>query len=165
VELSPERARRLSENLARLRLTADIAVGDAAAYAGAPAAAVLLDAPCSATGTIRRRPDIPWAKRAEDIRALCEAQDRLIDAAARLTAPGGTLVYAVCSLQDEEGPARIDAFLRRRGDWRRAPIGAAEIPGIAEFLTPKGELRTLPSHWPERGGLDGFYVARLTAPA
>src|SRR5215469_16053465 len=108
--------------------------------------AVLLDAPCSATGTIRRRPDLPWLKRPEDLPKLTALQDRLLDNAVAMTAPNGVIVYATCSLQPEEGPARIAALLARGAPVARFHIGRGEVGGLGELLTPEGELRSLPSH-------------------
>ena len=122
---------------------------------------MLLDAPCSSTGTLRRHPDVAWLKDPRDIQKLAAAQDRLIDAALRLTRPGGTLLYCVCSLQPEEGPERITAALARHGDLKRAPLGGADVFGLRALLTPEGDLRTLPCHLAEEGGMDGFYAARL----
>jgi 16S rRNA (cytosine967-C5)-methyltransferase len=122
---------------------------------------VLLDAPCSATGTIRRHPDVAWLKTPEDIARLAPVQDRLLDAAASSLVPGGTLVYCVCSLQPEEGPERITALLDRRKDLARHPIGSAEIGDLPDLVTKDGDLRTLPSHLGGHGGMDGFYAARF----
>jgi 16S rRNA (cytosine967-C5)-methyltransferase len=161
VEQSPARLARLRENLARVRLSAELVTADAAVWRpAAPADAVLLDAPCSATGTIRRHPDLPWRKSATSPQARTELQDRLLANAAAMVRPGGLLVYAVCSLQPEEGPERIARFLARNPTFTVAPIAAAEI-GADEFLRPDGTAQTLPCHWPEQGGLDGFYIARL----
>lgn len=162
VEQSQPRLARLRENLARLKLAADLVAADAERWRpAAPADAVLLDAPCSATGTIRRHPDLPWRKAAKDIPALAAAQLRLLAAAAAMVKPGGRLVYAVCSLQPEEGPGVVARFLGENTAVVPEPVAAAEIPGAAEFLAADGTLRTLPCHWSERGGLDGFYVARF----
>jgi 16S rRNA (cytosine967-C5)-methyltransferase len=158
VERDPARIARLRENLARLRLPVDIVAADALAWRPAAALdAVLLDAPCSATGTIRRHPDVPHLKRPRDIAALTGQQDALIDAAAAMLRPGGRLVYAVCSLQPEEGPARIEAALGRL-PLRLDPITLSALP---EAMTAEGWLRTTPALWPERGGMDGFFAARL----
>jgi 16S rRNA (cytosine967-C5)-methyltransferase len=92
---------------------------------------------------------------------LTLTQDRLLVHALELLKPGGTLVYAVCSLEEEEGPARIDALLARLPQVTLVPVQPAELPGLTEAISPNGDIRTLPSMWPERGGLDGFYVARL----
>jgi 16S rRNA (cytosine967-C5)-methyltransferase len=123
--------------------------------------AILLDAPCTATGTIRRHPDVLWAKTEDDVAALSKVQARLIDKAITFLADGGLLVYATCSLQPEEGERQIEAALARHPRLVRAPIDAAEIGGLAEAITGQGDLRTLPSMWAERGGLDGFFAARL----
>jgi 16S rRNA (cytosine967-C5)-methyltransferase len=164
VELSKPRLARLGENLARLKLEAELVAADAARWRPAtPVDAVLLDAPCSATGTIRRHPDLPWRKSAKDLQALTAAQQRLLANAAAMLKPGGRLVYAVCSLQPEEGPAVVARFLGENRAFKLEPIAPGESPGTAEFVAADGTLRTLPCHWAERGGLDGFYIARLRA--
>ncbi len=164
VERDPARLDRLRANFVRLRLETDCVVADAASWRpAAPLDAVLLDAPCSATGTIRRHPDVPHLKRARDITALTAQQDRLLDAAWAMLRPGGRLVYAVCSLQANEGPQRVAAALQRL-DLRSDPVRAEEVPGLAEAITPEGALRTTPALWAGRGGLDGFFVARLIRP-
>ncbi|MDX1575545.1 MAG: MFS transporter, partial [Kiloniellales bacterium] len=134
-----------------------------------PVAAALLDAPCSATGTLRRHPDIARLKGPGEIPSLAVLQNRLLAAAAEMLAPGGRLIYAVCSLLPEEGPARIAALLETGAPLVREPIAApeiageiaAEIAGLGELITPEGDLRSLPSQLPDLGGLDGFYVCRL----
>ncbi len=164
VERDPERLARLRENFSRLRLAAEFVAADAAAWHPEETFdAVLLDAPCSATGTIRRHPDLPHLRRPRDLAPLALAQDRLLEAAAALLAPGGRFVYAVCSLQPEEGEERVAAALARPG-LVREPILPSEVPGLEVALTPSGDLFTTPALWPERGGLDGFYVARLRRP-
>ena len=120
------------------------------------------DAPCSGTGTLRRHPDIAWLKDEEDVGRLTLTQDRLLLHAVEQLKPGGTLVYAVCSLQEDEGLARAEALLARDSRLKRVPVQPAELPGLDSALTKEGDVRTLPSMWPERGGLDGFYIARLT---
>lgn len=158
VDRSAARLARLHENLARLDLKAECIVADAAQWTPpAPADVVVLDAPCSATGTIRRHPDIPYGKTADDIRRLAEMQARLLAAAAKFVAPGGRLLYCVCSLEAEEGPRHIEPFLAAHSVFRLEP--AARFPGGDEFLTPEGTLRTLPCQWTEQGGLDGFFAA------
>ena len=162
VEQSKPRLDRLRENLARLKLTAELVAADAATWrAAAPADAVLLDAPCSATGTIRRHPDLPWRKSAKELPALAAAQQRLLANAAAMVKPGGRLVYSVCSLQPEEGPAIAARFINEHAAFAPEPVAIGEIPGAGEFIAADGTLRTLPCHWPERGGLDGFYIARF----
>ncbi len=118
---------------------------------------VLVDAPCTGSGVLRRRPEIKERLRESDIAALCARQDRLLEAAARLTAPGGELVYAVCSLEPEEGALRIEAFLRRHPEYERAGPGGAFPAGAGALLSPEGDLCTLP--WRDKA--DGFYAARL----
>ncbi len=162
VDRAASRLARLSENLVRLALPAQVIMADAATWQPAkPADFVLLDAPCSATGTIRRHPDIPYLKRPPDVPAAATAQARLLANALAMLAPGGTLVYAVCSLQQEEGPAHIEALLADGATVERVPIQAADVGGLAELIDSRGDLRSLPCHLPEFGGLDGFYAARL----
>ena len=165
VDRAPARLNRLRENLARLSLAAELVCADVEEWQAGPFDAVLLDAPCSSTGTIRRHPDIPWLKQAADITKLAAFQGRLIERAAALTKPGGTLVYCTCSLEPEEGENIIAGLLARAAGIRRAPITAGEIFGRSEFLTKDGDLRTLPCHFPDPNsrlaGLDGFYAARL----
>ena len=167
VDRSGPRLERLRENLARLQLPAEIVAADVAEWQGGPFDAVLLDAPCSSTGTIRRHPDIPWLKSEADLTALVALQRRLLDRAIALIKPGGTVIYCVCSLEPEEAEAQIDALLGREPRVARQPIAADEVFGSAEFITPAGDLRTLPMQLadpdPRWGGLDGFYAARLTA--
>jgi 16S rRNA (cytosine967-C5)-methyltransferase len=162
LDRSRQRLARVKENLARLKLTAEVECADAMMWDRAQDFdAVLLDAPCSATGTIRRHPDVAWLKDPRDLPKLANAQDRLLDVAARLVKPGGTLVYCVCSLQPEEGVQRIAAFLQRHPDMTRKKVTAKELGGMAMLLSPEGDLRSLPCHLGDQGGLDGFYAARL----
>jgi 16S rRNA (cytosine967-C5)-methyltransferase len=158
VERDPARLRTLQANLARLRLPAELILADATSWRPEKKfSAILLDAPCSATGTIRRHPDLLHLRHPRDIATLTKLQDDLLDAAAAHLAPGGRLIYAVCSLQPEEGPARIEAAQTRLG-LRRAPLS---LPAFPEAITKSGDLRTHPAQWPHHGGLDGFFVARL----
>jgi 16S rRNA (cytosine967-C5)-methyltransferase len=156
VERDPSRMARLRENLTRLGLSAELVQADAASWRPAEKFdAVLLDAPCSATGTIRRHPDVPHIKKAGDIAALAAAQDTLLRAAAWLLKPGGRLIYAVCSLQAEEGPGHaIPPGLVP------APFSAESLAGVPAARTPNGQLRTHPGLWPKLGGMDGFFAAR-----
>jgi 16S rRNA (cytosine967-C5)-methyltransferase len=144
-------------------------VADALTFDAPPFDAVLLDAPCSATGTIRRHPDVAWIKRPGDLVPLVKLQADLLDKAIALARPGGAIVYCVCSLEPEEGEAQIAAVLRRNPDVRRLGVTSEEVGGIAECLTPLGDLRTLPCHlWgddPRRSGLDGFFATRLVKAA
>lgn len=164
VERDPKRLARLRDNLARLRLDAVLVEADALKWGTRHNAlgsfdAVLLDAPCTATGTIRRHPDVLRLRRPRDVATLAEAQRRLLAAAARLVRPGGRLVYAVCSLQEEEGAGQV-AGLSGLG-LEPDPIHPEEVPGLPEAVTQEGWLRTWPSLWPERGGMDGFFAARF----
>ena len=159
VDKSEARLKRLRENLARTKLSAEIICADALTFRAEPFDAVLLDAPCTSTGTLRRHPDVAWLRRPTDVRALAELQGKLVAAAAALLKPGAPLVYAVCSLEPEEGPGVVADALKR--GWRRAPLKSGDISGADEFITADGDLRTLPAHWPDIGGLDGFFAARL----
>ncbi len=160
LDRSESRLARLRQNLARTGLEAAIAVDDVLGFTpDQPFDAVLLDAPCSATGTFRRQPDVLWAARPADIAKLAEVQARLLDAAADRLKPGGRLVYCVCSLEPEEGEAQIEAVLRRRPDLRRDPVAPGEAGAPAASRTPDGDLRILPRH--AEGGIDGFFVSRL----
>jgi 16S rRNA (cytosine967-C5)-methyltransferase len=165
VDRAPARLERLRQNLARLGLAAETVAADAAEWQAGPFDAVLLDAPCSATGTIRRHPDIPWLKQAADIAKLAAVQRRLIGRAADLTRPGGLLVYCTCSLEPEEGVEIVEDLLASDPRLRRRPIDATEVGGLGELLTPAGDLRTLPNQLPDpdprMAGLDGFFAARL----
>ena len=165
VDRSAERLKLLAANFERLRLRSEIVVADALAFDAPPFDAVLLDAPCSATGTIRRHPDVAWIKRPGDLAPLVKLQAELLDRAIALARPAGAIVYCVCSLEPEEGEGQVAAALRRNPDVRRLPVAAEEIGGLAECVTPAGDLRTLPcclwSDNPRRSGLDGFFAARL----
>lgn len=162
VDRSDTRLQRLRENARRTGLAIDAIASDAAAWRPeAPVRHVLLDAPCTSTGTLRRHPDVAWLKSQEDVQRMTALQDRLLDAAVAMLAPGGTLVFCVCSLQSEEGPDRIAALLARDDRLERRPVAAAEVGGLTELITQAGDLRTLPCHLAEKGGMDGFYAARL----
>ena len=159
VDRAPDRLDAARANFARIGLEAGWIEADAAEWRpDGLFPAVLLDAPCSATGTIRRHPDILHRRAGRRLDGLTALQDRLLASAARATAPGGRLVYACCSLEPEEGPERIAAFLAGRPDFALEPVA---FPALPEAAAPDGTLRTLPSMLPERGGMDGFYAARL----
>lgn len=162
LERDPARLERLKENLTRLKLdTVRTVCADAAAWQPeAPLDAILLDAPCSATGTARRHPDALWIKRPRDFAALIEAQTGLLAAAARMLKPGGRLVYAVCSLQQEEGPDQARKIAGQFG-LKADPIRPEEMQDLPEALTPEGWVRTHPGLWPDLGGMDGFFAARF----
>ena len=162
VDRSAERLRQLEGNLQRLSLVAATVQAEVESWTPPDRPdAILLDAPCTATGTLRRHPDIAYLKRPEDVARMADLQARLLAAAAEMLAPGGTLIYAVCSLEPEEGIERVEALLAARGDLARVPVDAAELGVPAEAVSGAGDLRTLPCHWAELGGLDGFYAARL----
>jgi len=165
VDRAPARLNRLRENLRRLSLAAELVCADVGDWQAEPFDAVLLDAPCSSTGTIRRHPDVPWLKETADIFKLAEYQGRLIAGAAALTKKGGTLVYCTCSLEPEEGKDVVAGLLAHDSSFHRAPLGGDEIPGIGGLIDQDGDLRTLPCHFPNPdarlAGLDGFYAARL----
>lgn len=164
VDRSAARLTRVSENLARTGLTAEIVAAEAGAWVDERQFdAVLLDAPCSATGTFRRQPDVLWAARPGDIAALAAVQSRLLDSAAKRTKQGGRIVYCVCSLEPEEGEAQVAAFLARHPDFSLSPIATGEGGAPAESLLADGTLRLLPHQRP--GGQDGFYVARFIRTA
>ncbi|MGB2595099.1 MAG: transcription antitermination factor NusB, partial [Pseudolabrys sp.] len=146
VDRSPVRINRLRENLARLSLDAETVVADALEWDGGPFDAVLVDAPCSSTGTIRRHPDVPWLKSEADVSVLTSLQQRLLDRAVGLLKPGATLVYCVCSLEPEEGENQTTALLARDPRVARKPITPQDVFDRAEFVTPDGDLRTLPLH-------------------
>lgn len=160
VDRSPARLGRVTENLARMHMTAEVVAADAGVWEDTRAFdAVLLDAPCSATGTFRRHPDVLWAARPGDVASLAGVQSKLLDSAAGRLKPGGRLVYCVCSLESEEGEAQVEAFLARRPDMALDPIAPEEGGAPAASLTPRGTLRILPHH--RQGGLDGFFAARF----
>jgi 16S rRNA (cytosine967-C5)-methyltransferase len=167
VDKSSGRLDRLRGNLARLGLSAETVVADAQSFNPETTFdAVLLDVPCTSTGTIRRHPDILYLKRAEDVAALAALQAKMLEHAAGLVKPGGTLVYCTCSLEPEEGEDQIRAFLARHPDFARRPmtLDATTVP--LTWRTADGDLRTLPSHLAELPeglqGLDGFYASALT---
>ncbi len=162
VELSDRRAQRLRTNLERLELEAQIELADALDWRPPrPVGHVLLDAPCTSTGTIRRHPDIAWHKTPEDVMRMATLQRQLLDAAVQMLEPGGILVYASCSLQPEEGALLIAQALATGLPMARLPVEARELGGLPVPITDDGDVRTLPCHLAERGGLDGFFISRL----
>ena len=168
IDRSPARAARLRDNLGRLGLAADVVVADANSLPddnNARFDGVLVDAPCTATGTIRRHPDIAWLKSEADIATLAGAQRKLLHRAVALLKPGGMLVYCTCSLEPEEGEQAIEALLSGEPGLRRMPIEARDVGGLQELVSARGDLRTLPCHLPapdpRLAGLDGFYAARV----
>lgn len=161
VDRSAPRLKRLEANLARLGLEAETHVSDALTFSADPFSHILLDAPCSATGTIRRHPDVAWNKTLSDVATLSDLQARLIDKAWSLLAPGGRLVYATCSLEPEEGERQITAFLQRFPEARLHPLVSSDVCGADEMLTKDGFFRALPSHLANQGGCDGFFAAMI----
>ena len=161
LDISEPRLGRLRRHLERTGLKAEIVCADALTWTpSAPFDAVFLDAPCSATGTLRRHPEAAWLRTPAHVAGFAKTQAALLEAAGRFVRPGGRLVYAVCSMEPEEGPSVVAKALAQ-GGFTRAP--APDLP--AELLTAVGELRTLPSHWADQGGLDGFYAAGLIRAA
>ena len=169
IDLSQERLRRVEANLIRLQLSADLRTADATDWsndaAGMEFDAVLVDAPCTASGTIRRHPDILHLKQADDVRKLAKTQSQILANAAGLVRSGGTLVYCTCSLEPEECEVQVEEFLAQNSSFVRSPVQAIEFDGLEEFITQAGDIRTLPFHWSdyEDGlrGIDGFYASRL----
>ncbi len=160
LDRSAGRLKRVTEGLVRMGLTAEVAMADAAQWSDPRTFdAVLLDAPCSATGTFRRHPDVLWNAKPGDIARLVQSQTRLLASAAAHTAPGGRLVYSVCSLEPEEGEAQVASFLARHKDFTLDPITAGEGGAPVASFSDKGWLRVLPHHLD--GGIDGFFVARF----
>lgn len=162
VDRSQNRLNRLRENLDRMKLDAEVVTADAVVWRPeAPADMVLLDAPCSATGTIRRHPDIQILKSADDVQKLANLQSRLLDAAVEMMAPDGTLLFCTCSLQPEEGPVQIERFLERHPAFRLDPITPDEVFETGPEATNDGMFRSLPGDIADLGGRDGFFAARL----
>ncbi|MBB4081536.1 RsmB/NOP family class I SAM-dependent RNA methyltransferase [Brevundimonas lenta] len=162
LDRSDTRLKRLRANLERTGLTAEVVVTPAEDWEDDRSFdAVLLDAPCTATGTFRRNPEVLRATKPAEVAKLADVQHRLLDAAAERVKPGGRLVYCVCSMEREEGETQIIAFLRRNPAFKTVPADPVAVGSPAEALTPEGWLRILPSMWAEKGGLDGFFVARL----
>jgi 16S rRNA (cytosine967-C5)-methyltransferase len=166
LDRSARRLERLRSNLDRVGLQAETVAADAATWEPAgPADAVLLDAPCTATGAIRRHPDIQRLKGPDDIAKLAGLQRRLLARAVQLVKPGGILVYCTCSLQPEEGERQVDALLASGAPVERVPVEAGELGGLDELVNGRGEIRTLPGQLAGQGGIDGFFVARLRRTA
>ena len=162
LDRSPRRVDRLNANLARLQLSAQTLVADAIQWRPPqPVRFILLDAPCTATGAIRRHPDVPHLKSQDDVIRLGVVQERLLAAAVQMLAPGGIVVYCTCSLEPQEGKQQIERLFAAGAPVRRVPLDASEIGGLQECVSPEGDLRTLPCHLAERDGIDGFFAARL----
>jgi len=162
VDRSKERIAMLKTNVHRLKLQAEYVTTDASKWLPAFAPeAILLDAPCSATGTLRRHPDVAWHRKPEDIARLVETQAKLLRHALGILQVGGTLVYSTCSLQPEEGEEQITAILKEYKNVVLVPVTPATLGGMSECITKRGEVRTLPFHLAELDGMDGFYAAVL----
>jgi len=162
IDRSVDRLNRLKQNLDRLNLTVKTVVADAILWRPKYLLdAVLIDAPCTATGTIRRHPDIQYLKNPDHVTSGLVVQTALLQAASEMVKPGGVVLYTTCSLQPEEGPSIIKAFIGSEAAVSRYPISASELAGMEEFLTSDGDLRTFPCFLAEHGGMDGFYAARL----
>ena len=161
LDISEPRAARIAENLARTNLAARIVIADALAFAETGWDAILLDAPCSATGTIRRHPDLPHARDGQEIPGLVKLQSRLIDHALTLLKPGGRLMFCTCSLLPAEGEEQARAALARHPGLTAMPVASPD----PRWTSPEGGLRLRPDHWAEIGGIDGFYMILLRKPA
>lgn len=161
VDISEGRMARVRENLERTKLSAEIVISDALQVQGS-FDVILLDAPCSATGTIRRHPDLPYAKDGSEFMGLFALQEAMIDHALSALKPGGRLIYCTCSLLPDEGEVQIDEALARHPDVSVEPEAIRAVPGVEpEWITDEGGLRLRPDFWADAGGMDGFYVACL----
>ncbi len=160
VDLSAHRLERLTQNLTRTGLSARVIAADALGFGEGPYDAILLDAPCSATGTIRRHPDLPHAKATRDLDPVTTLQAHLLDHALSLLAPGGRLVFCTCSLLPEEGEGQTHAALQRHPNL--TVDDQWDLPGVEPaWRSPEGGLRLRPDLWPDQGGMDGFYMVRF----
>ncbi len=160
LDLSPHRIERVRENLARVELKANVVVSDVLDFAPSKKFdAILLDAPCSATGTIRRHPDLPYAKKEMALNTLLNLQKDMLAEASKWLKPGGDIVYCTCSLFPEEGEDQVESFLATHPDFEQLEASADGVE--AAWRDAKGGLRLRPDYWAERGGMDGFYIAKL----
>ncbi len=168
IDRAPNRIKKLEQNLSRLKLLdrVDVRIADATQWRpehkDGPLYYILLDAPCTATGTARRHPDVIHLKDARDLERLSRIQENILQNAFHILAPEGVLIYCTCSLQKEEGEYQIDRFLAQNPDAARIPIRKEELGGYEDPLTEHGDLRILPFHNATLGGMDGFFIARLT---
>jgi 16S rRNA (cytosine967-C5)-methyltransferase len=166
LDLSDRRLGRLRDNLARTGLSAEVVAGDVMAFDRGGWDAILLDAPCSATGTIRRHPELPLLRDGSGMAELIGRQAALIDHALGLLRPGGRLVFCTCSLLPEEGEVQAAGALGRHAGLRADAAAAAALPGVDPgWITAEGGLRLRPDVWPEAGGMDGFFMVLLRKPA
>ena len=164
LDRSSGRMRRLDENLKRTKLdkSVETVIADALSWETKEKFdIVLIDAPCSATGTIRRHPDLLHLKTPQDVEKLMALQAKILAQLPTLLKEGGMAVYATCSLQKSEGEAQIDAFLAENKGFKRLPIEAEVFSGLETLITAQGDLRCLPHHLTASGGMDGFFAARL----
>ena len=162
LDIAPSRLKVLCENMRRLRLDVSVVEADLLTWqSGQTFDGILLDAPCTATGTIRRHPDIPHLKSAADVTRQADVQKKFLDRTIDLVRPGGTIVYSVCSMERSEGFGQIDALLARRPDIETDPITPGEVPDFETCIVSEGWLQTTPAHLSDQGGVDGFFVARL----
>jgi len=160
VDFSTGRMKRLGENMARLDLKVDVITSDVLTYAPEEKYDyILLDAPCSSTGTIRRHPEILHIRRKEDVIQMVEIQTKMLDHAQTLLKEGGVLIYCVCSLEQEEGPDQIKALLERHGSLKRKEIKLSEMPERDQAILETGDVQTLPHY--AQGGMDGFFISRI----
>ena len=160
LDISESRLKRLHENLKRTDLKAAVVVGDTLTHQG-QYDAILLDAPCSATGTIRRHPDLPYAKDGSEFGSLIDLQSRMLAHAWTLLKPGGRMVFCTCSLLPDEGEVQVEEALAANKNMQ-TDSAALDIPGVqSDWITEEGGLRLRPDYWPEHGGMDGFYIACL----
>lgn len=159
IDRSENRLKRVTENLERTKLKAEIVLADLMDWEpSAPVDVILFDAPCTATGTLRRHPDGLWTKKKEDIRAMTDIQGQLWHRISQWVKPGGVIVYCTCSLQPEEGELMTKSFLKGHDDFEVVPF---VLEGCEELINPEGHLRCLPSHFKDKGGLDGFYAVKV----
>ncbi|MCK5445701.1 MAG: RsmB/NOP family class I SAM-dependent RNA methyltransferase, partial [Rhodospirillaceae bacterium] len=162
VDRAEKRLKRVAENLERTKLKAELVTADAATWRPKKLAdVVLLDAPCSSTGTLRRHPDVARVKSDSDIEKLAGVQARLLQAAIEMVKPGGRIVYCTCSLEPEESEAQITRLIQSGAPVEAWPVSGAEAGGMGELLNSAGQLRTLPCHFDDIGFMDGFFAARL----
>lgn len=168
LDRSAKRLERLTQNMQRLGFeeAIDVVVSDGAVWQPEELVdVVLLDAPCSATGTIRRHPEVMHLKSLQDVEQLMSLQMRLLDNSAKMLKQGGVLIYCTCSLQKDEGERQIDLFLENNKDFVRDPVSPKEIGGLSDAITPQGDVRILPYFMAAQGGMDGFFISRLKKQA
>ena len=162
LDIAPSRLKVLNENMRRLKLTVSVVEADLLSWQpDQKFDGILLDAPCTATGTIRRHPDIPHLKSAADVTRQADVQKKFLDRAIDLVEDGGTVIYSVCTMEQSEGPEQIETLMARRPDIELVLITDAEVPDFESCITSEGWLQTTPAHLSDQGGVDGFFVARL----